>query len=137
MAESIGERIQRLRTAEGWSLTELGERMGKAINRRNPDGSPRPFSGEALRLYEADENEPGKDALKALALVFQKSEPYIQFGMSGNRGYLSDEALEFARMYDGLDRRWREYLREQVHVLLAANKAGYRPHELRRVKRKR
>lgn len=71
---TIGARIARLRTAKGWSLSRLGEEMASRI------GRAKPFSGELLRLYEADKHRPGKAARKALALVFDRSETYIEFG---------------------------------------------------------
>lgn len=71
--ETIGQRVKKLRTAKGWSRPKLGKLMGKAIQRE-------PFSGELIRLYEMDKNRPGKDAARALASVFSKSEQYIMYG---------------------------------------------------------
>lgn len=48
--------------------------MAKSLSRLKP------FSGEVVRLYEEGKNEPGKDARRALAAVFEKSESYIEFG---------------------------------------------------------
>lgn len=55
------------------SRPELGRRMGQAINRE-------PYSGEAIRRYEEGLDEPGNDARRALAAVFEKTESYIEFG---------------------------------------------------------
>jgi transcriptional regulator with XRE-family HTH domain len=125
----IGDRIRALREAEGYSLAELGEKMGEAINRRKPDWSLRRFTGETVRLYEAGENNPGDDALTAIALVFGKTKPYVQFGVSGSidRGrpaeYFSDEVLEVARAVDALDTQARANLIEYLRLLQAARKA--------------
>lgn len=43
-------------------------------------GRPKPYSGEAIRRYEKDEDDPGNHARKALAAVFECSEAYIEFG---------------------------------------------------------
>lgn len=48
--------------------------MAKALGRKKP------FSGELIRLYENHKNRPRGQARKALALVFGKSEEYIEFG---------------------------------------------------------
>lgn len=72
--DTIGQRIARLRKLKGWSRPELGRQMAKAIARKKP------FSGELIRLYEEGENEPGKEARRALAAVFGKDEAYIEFG---------------------------------------------------------
>lgn len=72
--ESIGERIIRLRKQAEWSRPELGRQMAKAIAREKS------FTGELVRKYETGENEPSNDARKALAIVFKKTERYIEFG---------------------------------------------------------
>lgn len=72
--ETIGKRIERLRKLGGWSRPELGRRMAAAV------GRAKPFSGEVIRLYEADKHKPGKAARKALAEVFKRDEAYIEFG---------------------------------------------------------
>lgn len=72
--ESIGGRIARLRGLKGWSRPELGRQMAKAI------GRAKPYTGEQVRLYEIDKNKPPPEARRALALVFGKNEPYIEFG---------------------------------------------------------
>lgn len=41
---------------------------------------PKPFSGEVVRLYEEDQNRPGKEARRALALALGVEESYIEFG---------------------------------------------------------
>lgn len=40
----------------------------------------KPFTGEVIRLYEENTNRPGKDARRALAMVFDRTETYIEFG---------------------------------------------------------
>jgi len=72
--ETIGQRIARLRKLAELSRPELGRQMAKAIDR------PKAFTGELIRKYEADENEPGNDARQALAAVFHKTPAYIEFG---------------------------------------------------------
>lgn len=70
----MGQRITRLRHAKGWKRPELGRRMAKAI------GRPKPYTGEQIRRYEIDKDRPPPAARKALALVFDRSEQYIEFG---------------------------------------------------------
>lgn len=48
--------------------------MAQALKRDEP------FTGEVIRLYETDKNRPGKDARLALALVFERTESFIEFG---------------------------------------------------------
>ncbi len=72
--ETLGERIARLRISKGWSRPELGRRMAAALRR------DKPFAGETVRLYEDGKNAPGKDARRALASVFDRTEAYIEFG---------------------------------------------------------
>ena len=101
--ESIGGRINRLRVAKGWSLAELGRRMAKAIHREAP------FTGETIRQYEAGQNDPGKAARTALAVVFDKSESYIEFGKDDGQGapdVIRDQLLSFYDLLspDGRDR---------------------------------
>lgn len=73
MDETVGQRIKRLRLAQGWSRPELGRRMGVALGRKH-------YAGEMIRLYEEGENRPGKDARRGLALAFEREESYIEFG---------------------------------------------------------
>lgn len=95
--ESVGDRIERLRTAKGWSRPELGRQMSKAI------GKKQAFSGEVIRLYESDKNKPGKDARRALAAVFGKSESYIEFGSTGDAPGSVDPMFEqLTRLYGEL-----------------------------------
>jgi hypothetical protein len=99
--------------------------MAKAIGREEP------FSGEAIRLYEKDANEPGSDATRALALVFERPESFIQFGVMpaaaatarepAAKYDLSDEALEVARGFDQLNAECREHVFRQVQLLRGAN----------------
>lgn len=72
--ESIGQRISTLRKREQWSRPELGRRMAVAIAREKP------FSGELIRQYEADVVKPGGPARGALAIVFKRSEAWLEFG---------------------------------------------------------
>lgn len=72
--DTIGKRISTLRRLKSWSRPELGRQMAAAI------GKKKPFSGELIRLYETGTNEPGNEARRALALVFGKTEAYIEFG---------------------------------------------------------
>jgi transcriptional regulator with XRE-family HTH domain len=74
--ESMGDRINRLRKAKEWSYRRLAKEMGDAIGTT--------FSGEAVRRYEIGKNSPGKDARRALAKVFGKTETYIEFGSTGD-----------------------------------------------------
>lgn len=53
--------------------------MAKAIGRREV------YSGEVVRLYETEKNRPGHEAKKALAIVFDKPEAYIEYGVSLGR----------------------------------------------------
>lgn len=95
--ESVGDRIERLRTAKGWSRPELGRQMSKAIGKKTA------FSGEVIRLYEGDKNEPGKAALRALAAAFGKSEPYILFGSTGDAPASEDPMFaQLTRLYGEL-----------------------------------
>jgi transcriptional regulator with XRE-family HTH domain len=72
--ETAGQRIKRLKEAKGWKRPQLVAAMTAAVNRKKP------FLVESIRQYEEDETRPGKEALKALALVFGKEESYILFG---------------------------------------------------------
>lgn len=83
--ETIGKRIERLRIAKGWSRPELGRRMAVALERKTP------FSGELVRLYEIGKNAPGKDARRALAAVFDKTEAYMEFGDTGQTKHRAEE----------------------------------------------
>lgn len=115
--ESLGERIARLRTAKGWKRPELGRRMGSAINRK-------PYSGEAVRRYEADIDEPGNDARKALAAVFDTSEAYIEFGpqkaqpakATKNGADISPEARDVALAWMRLTPTRQHVIREWVFL---------------------
>lgn len=125
--ETIGQRIKRLRAPTGWSRAELGRRMAKAIDRGKP------FSGELIRLYEKDINAPGVDARRALAKVFDRSEVYIQFGITTEvptaqrveqttASYgLSDHALEIARAWDQLSAICQDHVRRQIELLRGAD----------------
>lgn len=124
--ETIGERIARLRNAKGWSRPELGRQMALALQRKKP------FSGEVVRLYEEDENRPGKEARRALALVFQRSESYLEFGDSPQRHKAASPTAAYAvpqnareeialELFRGLT---PEQQREQVKELRAAYEAN-------------
>lgn len=96
--DTIGKRIARHRLLKGWSRPELARRITQAINRATP------LTGEAVRLYELDANNPGDDVRKGLALVFNKSEVYIEFGDSPPKAGNTDaEAL------------WNAYLKAPEH----------------------
>lgn len=83
--------------------------MAKAIGRNEP------FSGEVIRLYEAEINSPGADARAALAKVFARSEAYIQFGVdSGTKPDAQDftsEERTLIERYRAADPRWQLSLR--------------------------
>jgi transcriptional regulator with XRE-family HTH domain len=74
--ETLGKRIQRLREAKEWSLARLGREMAEKIGRETP------YTGELIRKYEMDASQPPREAIKALALVFEKDETYISYGDS-------------------------------------------------------
>jgi transcriptional regulator with XRE-family HTH domain len=104
MAESIGDRILRLRNSKGWSRPELGREMAKA------EGRKKDYSGEAVRRWEENLSRPGVEARAALAKLFDRTESYIEFGDQPQRPnvagepaaeYLAGvtgEALEIARV---------------------------------------
>lgn len=112
--ESIGDRIARLRGPKGWSRAQLGREMAKAITR------PKPFTGEVVRLYETGKNDPGADAIKALALVFKRPESYIQFGVDARAktqdADLSDAEQDLIARYRRSDPRWQLSLRLLAEV---------------------
>lgn len=128
--ETMGGRIARLRTAKGWSRPELGRQMAAALKR------DKPFSGEAVRLYEEDKNDPGREARRALALVFGRSESFIEFGDSpsipatqarqpeGEYRSVSQRALDVARRFDLLSPECQEHVSSQID-LLAKSVADY------------
>lgn len=132
--ETIGKRIARLRTAKGWKRPELGRQMAQVIDRATP------FSGEVIRLYEEDINEPGADARRALALVFDRSEMYIEFGATETGSStasttarqpaatynVSEAALEVARGYDQLSPQCQEHVRRQIELLRGADDSSGR-----------
>lgn len=87
LMESMGDRIRRLRESKDWSYRRLGREMGAAIGAGE-------FSGEAVRRYEIGKNRPGKDARRALAKVFGKTEQYIEWGASGDSQENADPLLQ-------------------------------------------
>lgn len=77
--------------------------MALAIDREKP------FTGEVIRKYETGVNEPGNDARKALAIVFKKTERYIEFGDEKKTdGALVENAnpviAEIARLWEHVPR---------------------------------
>jgi transcriptional regulator with XRE-family HTH domain len=135
MEETIGERIERLRTAKGWSRPQLGKEMGRAIGRE-------PFSGELIRLYETGANEPGNDARAALAKVFDKTEAYIEFGvLTGAQTHKKVEStdaeklLAIVRTFLDIDGEGRKEIGEAVHAIAKAHGAS-RASASRRAKRR-
>lgn len=126
--ETFGQRIARLRNSKGWKRPELGRQMQKAVGRKEP------FTGEAVRLYELDKTRPGDDARKALALVFNVSEQYIEFGkhdvaqQSAAEYRVSELALDVARRFDQLSPTCQEHVSHQID-LLKATLANGRDHD--------
>ena len=118
MAESIADRILRLRNSKGWSRPELARQMAKAA------GLPadQAFTGEAVRRWEENISKPSRDTRAALAKLFDKSESYIEFGSQPQQAGtvrepatapygVSEEALEIARAFDQLHPQAQEFIR--------------------------
>jgi transcriptional regulator with XRE-family HTH domain len=93
--ETIGQRILRLRKGKGWKRPELGRRMAVAL------GRAKPFAGETIRQYELGNTDPGKDARRALARVFDRAETYIEFG---DPGQAATKAQQPTAAHDEADR---------------------------------
>jgi transcriptional regulator with XRE-family HTH domain len=121
MAETIGRRILRLRNSKAWSRPELGRQLANAT------GKKKPYSGEAVRRWEENIDQPGREARAAIAKLFERSESYIEFGdqpqaTRANEArqtaaqYVSDEALAIARAFDQMQPQSREFIREQVFI---------------------
>lgn len=124
--ETIGKRISRLRAEKGWSRPELGRRMAQALKRAKP------FSGEVVRLYEEGENSPGKDARRALAAVFERTEAYMEFGDSPQAKRLEEPAAGYdvaqdareailLHLYRGLFSLQQQRLIQGLRALFDAN----------------
>lgn len=100
--------------------------MAQALGRKNP------FSGEVVRLYEDDQNRPGKDARRALSMVFEKSEAYIEFGDTAQARKLESPAADYAvakdareeillHLYRGLFSLQQAHLIQGLRALFDAN----------------
>lgn len=80
-------------------------------------GRKDPFSGETIRQYEEGVIQPGKVARRALALVFEVSEQYIEFGGRSELGPAVDPMLDQLVMF------YRQLSDDSKHTLLGyANK---------------
>lgn len=120
-------------------------------------GREKPFTGELIRLYEEDINQPGTEARSALAKVFARSESYIEFGETRRQASAHSEAFELSpeeknliARYREADPRWRLSLRllaalateDQIEVatdvnVVIARIVGKKPKELRYASDKR
>lgn len=117
--------------------------MAKAINKKNA------FSGELIRLYEEDINRPSPETRGALAKVFERSEVYMEFGITPGEPtapsveFTADEQALVAR-YRAADPRWQLSLRllaalaveDQLAVatdvnIVVARILGMKPKDLR------
>lgn len=79
------------------SQVNLGKAMAQAIGRSDP------YSAEAVRRYEKELDSPGKEARRALAKVFGKTEQYIEFGQSSEAPENADPLLQqLLRLYGDL-----------------------------------
>lgn len=94
--ETRGKRITKLREAKGWSLARLGKEMAMRV------GRPEPFTGEVVRQYELDASWPSEDAVKGLALAFERTEAYILFGDAGNGKGAKTDADRLYEKYQAL-----------------------------------
>lgn len=72
--ETIGTRIREFRRLREWSQAKLGQELQAAA------GRDKPWSGEAVRRWEAGTDTPKKDAREALAALSGKAEQYWVFG---------------------------------------------------------
>jgi transcriptional regulator with XRE-family HTH domain len=123
-----GKRIANLRKIKGWSRPELGRRLAAAA------GRAKPYSGEAVRLYETDANLPGKPVRKALAVVFNIDESYIEYGGKMSTLHQSTASYQLKtptvptaqeeillHLFAGLFKLQRRELIDEMHALYRAN----------------
>jgi transcriptional regulator with XRE-family HTH domain len=96
--DTIGKRIARHRLILGISRPELARRVSAQI------GKTPPLTGEAIRRYEIEKDNPGNDVRKGLAGVFGTSEQYIEFGNSSSKDASTDA-----------EKMWAAYLKAPEH----------------------
>jgi transcriptional regulator with XRE-family HTH domain len=100
--ETPGQRIARLRKDRGWTPAELGVRMAEAIER------PRPYSRQQINNYEDGVSSLRPDAVKALAIVFKRTEAYILYGDSKKPKNLRTDADILYEKYLALSKADRD-----------------------------
>lgn len=134
LVETTGQRIKRLRTAKGWSLTDLAAKLTEAIKRKKP------FTRETVRKWEAGMGLPNPSTRLALSLVFQRPESEILYGTPGQsalqtvaaKSSTGDLRQLTARedilldLFAGLLEEQREHLMTELRAQVDANRTSRR-----------
>lgn len=107
----IGEKIQTLRTAKGWSQDDLAKKLGtKAPN---------------VSRWENGHTLPATETLKQLGELFEVSVDYLLYDKTPLKplvGFKDDELLEQFTQIDQLDDSARAALKRFLRALTAEKK---------------
>lgn len=115
-AESLGDRIARLRRAKGWNQTELADRVGARPNQ--------------ISKYECGTYLPRPDVLPRLSEVLEVSLDYLMTGRSGTEPKRDFRLRERVEALETLPDTQRTNLVGFLDALLAAHQLLRRYQEL-------